>query len=534
MTCLIAERYTEPAGLTLGKNRLRRFFEAPLYSVFVASRTGGDHLGITQKRPADPLPKLPTGDMLVRLRDGQFNLRLSFPELVDKNTHPLDLSLETTWEIVEPRLFLREYALPRLAAQDSISLQALEAFLANRLSDWVRDEIRSESFQSLKIDNVNALRWWHEMLPRWVDLKWAGLVSVDSASYESPLAERMMECTRQKELLEAEKEAMRRRKLEDLEAEREALGYQQALDTLKAEVSLGAHQQQAQEELARLAHQAAVITAKEQSTIAKLEAEKRRAEIELEIAKIRSDHAGAEALTKANAEAAALAAETLEKLKTAQAEIADTTEILKNAAAEGIEDVKRVADHAAGLSASTLAIAGEASPREMLLALAREKSAASGGEVRLIKHDLVSRDIGSHRVDSLHIGQSVDFTLQSTRAGYVSILNIGTSGTTYLLTPNGVVAPEAAKTGAPAMVRFPGAPYFPVPNLWENGPPGWEDMLVIISDSPLFAPADLACASTHAPEVVLSAAMLETLLGRLQALTPESWSAGLLGFRVLL
>jgi len=533
MTHLVAERFVENPGLSFGKARLRAFMEAPSKSIFLASTSGSGQLSLVQKRPTDPLPKLSHSDLLVGLQNGQIGTRLAFPELIDSNTHPLDLTLATTWTIKDTRLFLREFALPLLAAQDTITLPALEAYLVNRLSDWVRDAIRAESYHDLKIDNVNALRWWQEMLPRWIDLDWITLVRVDSATYESPLAERMLECAKQKELMETTQAAMHRQKIVNKERERAEIELQQSLDRIKADATLTGIEQQARAEITRLEHQAALVTAREMSAIAKLEAEKQRAEIEFEIAQIQKNQTEAEALAKASAEAATLASKTMKKLKIAQKEIADTTGILKQAAAEGIEDFKRLAEHTAGVSASTLDITGHATPREQLLAIGREKAAFCGSEVALIKHGFTSRDLAGNRIDALSIGSRIHFTLQTARAGYVSILNIGTSGTVYLLTPNGLVPPRIAKTAAPAMVPFPGPPFFPIDNLWENGPPGWEDMLVIISDEPLFSPADLVTASARSPEVVITSLMMESLISRLQALEPECWSAGLLGFLVV-
>lgn len=533
MTHLIAERFVKPTGFSFGKNRLREFLSKPVTAVFLSTGTDSNLLNLTQIRPSDDIQKLTYSEMLVRVGKANIETTLVFPEVYDKNSQPLDLAISATWALRDARLFLREYALSRLAAQDVISKTVFEAFLTQKLSDWVGDEIRKETYEALKVDNVNATRFWQEMMPRWLGLKWLNLMDVHKVSYTSPLSERLMESSKQKELLEVEQQSIRQKKRADIQHQLEDAEHQQVLLSLKKDTELSNTQYLQQAEIAALEHNIRAISAEESALIAKLEGEKRRVEIETEIAEIQQNKSEAQALVKANEEAAAQASETLKQLQTAQNEIVESVLVLKKTIDQGIEDGKRLADHAAGLSESTVSLIENSSQRQRLVAIAREKAKSSIGEVSLVMKDLVSRDMASQKVGCLRIGTSLEFMFRTTRIGYVSILNIGTSGTVYLLTPSGLVGPESTQTTAPALYIFPGPPFYPVEDLWENGPAGWEDMLVVVSDEPLFSQSDLAAATPQQPEVVLTDPMIEALSNRLLELDTSSWAAGFLGFMVV-
>jgi hypothetical protein len=154
---------------------------------------------------------------------------------------------------------------------------------------------------------------------------------------------------------------------------------------------------------------------------------------------------------------------------------------------------------------------------------------------RMFTRDVAARPRLDNQVDHLEINQSLQFEFTTSRAGYVTVLNIGTSGKVWLHVPNFHVSPDRARLEAPGQRSVPGPELLPrelIRAYYEGGPPGDEHMIVIVSEQPLAEAAWVRRSSPGDPLVHLSETEVAKLTSRLAALRPASWTAGVLSFVV--
>ncbi len=139
--------------------------------------------------------------------------------------------------------------------------------------------------------------------------------------------------------------------------------------------------------------------------------------------------------------------------------------------------------------------------------------------------------------DTLLVHEKVNFEFASPRPGYVTIINPGTSGKFWLHVPNAhrpMPRIEGRRT-----YQVPGPELLPEDKIeaaglafYENGPAGWEYIVVIVSDEPLMETAVVGRSRDQAPVIELSPAELQGALDRLERLGRDHWAAGVAKFRV--
>ena len=191
------------------------------------------------------------------------------------------------------------------------------------------------------------------------------------------------------------------------------------------------------------------------------------------------------------------------------------------------------------VSPSALARLGYHVDRQSLVQFLRDKEVADGKPITLSKAELVTRDIGTAKVKALPVNTTLQFELATTRRGYVTFLNIGTSGTVYMQIPNAYVDLEASRVEVGRAYRVPGVELMPWERLrqdgldyLEAGPPGWEHLVAIVSDKPFIDGGCLARTRVEPPFVILSPAEISDLCDALSQRNTKSWSAGVLSFLV--
>ena len=201
-------------------------------------------------------------------------------------------------------------------------------------------------------------------------------------------------------------------------------------------------------------------------------------------------------------------------------------------------NAERLNASATGMSATTLGLLGMTNSPAYLAQVFREKTSYSPNSIMMKKSELRTRDIGTKKVDSLRINSSLQFEFVSTRSGYATVLNIGTSGKIWLQSPNAYVAVEQAKVESDKKYRIPGE-LLPNDQLNHNrldyvevGPAGWEELVVIVSDKPLVTEADTFHSTQDSPFVALSADRIEQLLDSLAELRESECGVGILSFLV--
>ncbi len=168
----------------------------------------------------------------------------------------------------------------------------------------------------------------------------------------------------------------------------------------------------------------------------------------------------------------------------------------------------------------------------------------SGTHVQLYTPETRTRNIGpagaSQRSDTLHIGQPFACEVLSQRAGYLTLINIGTSGDVILLTPNhyGDVAASHLEAGRHLIpgahpLKWDDLKSEGFDTLEEQGPQGWEHLIAIISDTPLVGDATLQQAQPAGPFYKLQDAQLPHLLDALQSAPADSLAFDMTSFLVI-
>jgi len=527
----IAERYQGKSWPLGNKGGMCKFIETPENETYLHRPLADSTSELRRIRDGNGVSKLYKGEILARVDRQVFNTELVFPKLKSEDGHYFDLILSLVWRIGNPRRFLREYGVSFLKIHDAINPVSMETLLIGCCKAPVADQMRTVIYEDLKNREALPACWWASQLPDWAGFDWLELVEVKAISYHSPTADRVIELKAHERLAEIGREAEARQKTRELEGEQQEAAREESLREIDLRKELSEIERGNRVEMIRLEHESAMLLAREKAELQKLEAKRERAKLEGEIAGIRNlDEEADERLREA--EASELETQNLlSAVRKAQEEIAQAAGMMKAAAAQGM-DGKRMSNHAVNLSPETLALVGRADNIQYMAAIARASANASPGVVSLEKVDMKSRDIGTRRVKSLRIGSSLEFELTSRRSGHVTVLNIGTSGAVYLLAPNGIVKSEEARLRADDPIGFPGAPLLPGLPLYENGPPGWEEMIVIVSRKPLFDYADLAGADGEAPEVKLGGERVGQLVEQLSELPRDDWAAGVLGFVV--
>jgi hypothetical protein len=149
-----------------------------------------------------------------------------------------------------------------------------------------------------------------------------------------------------------------------------------------------------------------------------------------------------------------------------------------------------------------------------------------------------TRDVMGRKTNAVEINNSVAFQVMSKREGYVTLLNLGTSGRLHVLIPNQFVGTDAATVKANRLYSVPGEEFLPVEALRragfdgfvEAGPPGWEVLAVIVSNRPLTTTAILSSAEASGPFFTLHSNQVDEIITRLSELKPDEWSVGIVSF----
>ena len=201
-------------------------------------------------------------------------------------------------------------------------------------------------------------------------------------------------------------------------------------------------------------------------------------------------------------------------------------------ALNGTYDDRALVRDGGGETARETARTGDAAPVPLFGLFTAHAKKAGGLEME--KQNFGTRDIGVRRVqvNTLNIGESLSFTIQSDRSGYATILNFGTSGKVWLLAP-GCCAGDT-RVAARTLYKVPGSGLFaPEWEFTEEGPTGREHLVAIVTDRPLAAVERAAARSTHnSPLVELCADERKELYEEVSRHKPGEWSVGVLSFLV--
>ncbi len=483
----------------------------------------------------------------VRVRTSVRLLDTVFPALIeDGNLNKWDLRLKGSWSVSDCRMFLQAFGLEAAMPTSELSVEMVESWIANSLGSHVRDAIGGHSVNDLCDKDSLPARWWEAQMPNWLadcgvsvkvkEVKWQ---SADAANLQAEQA-------RLKGLARIEEERNRQRQAELREEEANAR-YDKEKARIEADLALSAKEREHQLQVLELHHRRDIIQAEKEIEDAKRAAEMAAAHHVVAIGQLRHDAETVKTAKAREEEAQHRHKEVVDRLAGVEgvleklaalpenllARLADRDASKANAAAE------RLVSPEFGISASALAVLGFRVERQSLVDGLRQRSVADGNKIAIRKTELVTRDIGTVKVKGLPVNTSLQFEFSTERTGYVTMLNVGTSGAVYVHVPNAYTAVEHAKVDGGRSYQIPGDELMPWERLGklgldyvEIGPPGWEHIAVIVSDEPMIGHHTLAKATSESPFVRLATEDISEFCEALNSAPSESWSADVLSFLV--
>jgi hypothetical protein len=466
-------------------------------------------------------------------------LDLTFPAADARGRH-IDMVLGGTWMVSDPLVFLNAVGLDLVSPELPLAGPIVTTWINHTIGHRVRNHLTEHSFDELRHKEVLPPAWWQAQLNDW--LAPFGLrVSLVAVRWESADAHRAeTERRRQDDLarLQAERERQQQAELREAAAKAE---YER--EKARVEADIRTSQEEKKHCLMRLEkqHHKEMIEAETEIENARREAERVALQHELDVARMRQDLQGIGQAEQRQKEAEGRHQEAVDRLAvTHQALdriVAAAEPLLAALAGRDAQAAHQAAERLAspefGISAKTLQNLGFQVPRQALVESLHQKARADGQPVVIQKDDLLTRDIGAAKVKALPIGRSLTFLFRTERPGYVTLMNIGTSGAVYVQVPSALVGVRAARAAAGRSYTVPGKEMFPWEGDYrEEGPPGWEHMALVISDEPLIEEAVLARSSQECPIVRLTDVEVQNLSIALADGPRDHWSAGVLSFLV--
>ena len=542
-TCLIATRFSSDVSRFFNRFRckgaFRQFVNAADTETYRCLQFDDRTNRLEQVTNGDQIGRIEKSDFYARVTTAGIPCVLSYSELRDQDGRQFDLVVVGTWKIGNPRAFLREYGQERLKVASGIEVASLESTLANRCQQALTDVVRTVTYEALKNQDALPLRFWETNLVHWIDMDWLELVDVKEVRYESATGDRAAEVERRRELQALEDTEREEQNKRDLAQIREQAEYEEALRNLKMAQELSERDRQKRLEELNWEHDQEVLAREREMEIAMLKHENQKAELLAKIEDLREQKEAAQEIRRRAKEAKSRIEDRLQVIEDAQKEQAEAALFAKEVSQNGMDAIERVSTAVAGISTTTMALLGKTSGPTYLAQVFREKAAASPDAVMMKKVEIRTRDIGNKKVGTLAIGSPLRFEFLANRGGYATVLNIGTSGKVYLQSPNAYVGIRQCQLEAGKRYQVPGVELLPAEQLqrngggyFENGPPGWEELIVIISSEPLMADADLFPSTEDHPFVALSADRIEQLLNQLAELPEDGWNVGMLSFLV--
>lgn len=481
--------------------------------------------------------------LVYRVRTAPVPVELLFSKAKD---NAWDFIIEGHLSIKEPKKFLSVVAMCLAGPEAPLTDGLMESWLVNQTGARVRDTACTHTLEDLRISDALPPAWWEEQLGLWLEdfglsvalceVHWRNtdFEAAEAAAARQQEIERLMKARSHEQMLA-------------LEAAKEAAAYQKQKRDIEADLILSDQERANRLQLLETKHRTARLEAEMERENVRREAERAALEHEVRMAQLRRDMAALcdaeKSVEKMDARHSEVMHE-LESLKKTLTELSSLPEhLLAGMTGEDREQahsiVERLISPEFGISPAALARLGFQVDRQSLIGMLREREGGAERQVTVRKAELVARDIGTARVHALPVNSSLRLEFTTERSGYVTLLNIGTSGAVYIHIPNAYVLPGEAKAVSGNTYTVPGEELLPIAQIhqWgldyvEIGPPGWEHLAVIISDVPLIDSPICARAAKQDPFIRLSNMEIGTLYEALDSAAPETWSGGVLSFLV--
>ncbi len=466
--------------------------------------------------------------------------------VTDKQGHEWDCRIAGKLSVADSRRVLTSFAVSIASPNSPVTPGIAESWLANRIAPNVRDVVHDYSIADLRDRQALPPAWWEKQLAGWLE-EFGVEIQVDEISWSSAQAEvAEAEAARQSDL-ERVAAAWQREQEADLREAAARAGYEKQKKQIEADLNLSDIERSHRLQILEKQHRRELIEADTQIKNARREAEKAALEHEVTLARLQRDADGVKQAGKREQQAAErhrAVVEELKELKATLMKLADLPgNLLEKLASQDAEKANTAAERLVspefGISASSLAGLGFQVDRQSLVEGLRKRAAADDNKLSIRKAELHCRNIGTAKVKGLPINTSLQFEFSTKRNGYVTLLNIGTSGSIYIHVPNPYVLPEQTRVKGGHAYGIPGPELLPWERLRqlgldyvEVGPPGWEHIAVVVSDRPIINVRILERADAEAPFVKLTNEELSDLGNILINKPVDTWSAGILSFLV--
>ena len=471
----------------------------------------------------------------------------AFPSVkTDENGHQWDCRISGQISVTDSRRFLKSFAINAATCNAPLSASLTESWITSRISSDVQDSVREFTIDELKNRQALKIPKWEQKIAGWLD-EFGLDVRVDDVSWSSAEGEL------------TETEAKRERKLERITAAR-----QKERDTEIREAEAKAEYEDRKEQIENdrklsdqeRGHKLQLLEKGRRKELIDADREIENARMEAEIASL--EHTHIVALMQKDAESVE---HVEDRLRNVEKNHEATVQLLSNlnTVLEKLSDLpdnmlaklsdrdadrahlaaERIVSPEFGISAAALHGLGFCVDRQNLVQNLREKATGDVNPVAIRKMELVTRDIGTARVKALGVNTSLQFEFKTCKSGYLTLLNIGTSGAVYVHVPNAYIPIDRTIVDSDRKYQIPGPELLPWERLKEMGldyleigPPGWEHIAVFVSDRPILNERILASVSPGIPFKKLNGDEVYGMIDTLHAEPLDSWAVGVLSFLV--
>ncbi len=472
---------------------------------------------------------------------------LSFSEaFTDATGHAWDCCINGYASVVDSQQFLDQWAMGIARVGMPVSEAMLQSWLAHTVDSRIPGWVKDCKWNDPNNRDAIAPALWERQFSSWLG-NYGVSIRVEKVSWASPQNEA------------AETEAVRRRDFERIEQARQCArdaelaeaaaraDHENRIAKIQNDRRLSEEERMNQHQLLEMEYQTNLIRAKTEMENAQRDAEKAAWEHETALARERNDVQFAKHAEESECEAENRHKVVLQELERMRADLAAIAALPGNLLAQLADRDAEKANAAAerlvspefNLSPGVLARLGYRVDQQGLMDFLRKKAFSDGEPIDVWKTQLLTRTIGTAKVKALAVNTSLQFEFSTKRDGYVTLVNIGTSGEVYIHIPNAYVGDQAAKAEEGRTYSVPGPELLPWESLRrhtldyvEVGPPGWEHIVVLISKQPLLKAETLARARGSSPLVKLKVDEIADMCEHLSEQPDDQWTAGVLSFLV--
>ena len=473
--------------------------------------------------------KCPTSH-IARLSTKPFELELLFSQIATQDNDRVDLRVRTLCKIANPRVFLYAWK-DRLDALNCLSNADLTGRAISLVKSLIIDLIAKHTYEQLvPKHNLPDNAYLAHIAP--IFERELGLdLSEITVEYFSEQA------TERQALGNFQEEYQKRAQREQITVKYEEAARIRQLET-EERIREIKHNQQLKDEERQMELEKIQFEAVGAQMLGQLNLERERLKIEEDIAVIRDQTEERERIKQERRSIEEQFERFQGEFRQSQKNIVEALRGIEETLKNGIPISGPPIHILAECSTAMLAMIGLAKTPEMYRARFRELE----GRYDKVPMKVIAatpRDIGCRKYDELRIGQSLAFEFVSPKDGYVTIINLGTSGRFWLHVPNVYVPVEQAVVKSNREYAIPGDLLLPPTELrrhgldyMECGPVGWEELVILITPMPLMTKADIFEANVQSPFSAIQLLRLDSLFTQLNEMPASKVGYGVLGINV--